>query len=172
MWCVICYGLYSYRASIIRWTDLSTYWSVWFNIIEALKSLTSNIINLYRVSAHHCPTAPASNVHYPSHYSSASIPLMDFDIKWINSAITQKAHSSPHSPRKSFRTANFKKQKALSLPWKCPYLSKHTGFSWPVSSIWLCLLFNSLMHWNEMQAETQRGMNGSDGRRLKKRKNR
>ena len=50
----------------------------------------------------------------------------------------------------SFWTVKFNhdKKKSESLSRKSPYLSECAGFSWPVSPIWLCLLFRGLVNWN------------------------
>ena len=107
---------------------------------------------LCRVLAHLCPNAAVPNVQNSIHYSSISV-LIDSDIKWINSTISQKSHSSPASLQKfqdsELLKTNNNKKKPLSHSWKCPYLSKHVGFTWPVSLIWLGLLFHSLVRWNK-----------------------
>ena len=54
---------------------------------------------LCRVLAHLCPNAAVPNVQNSIHYSSISV-LIDSDIKWINSTISQKSHSSPASLQK------------------------------------------------------------------------
>lgn len=81
------------------------------------------------------------------------IPAL-LSLLWIlilneSSQLSLKKRTAALTHYKSFGTVNFRKQ-TLSVSCKCPYLSKYAGFSWPVSLIWLCLLFSGLMHWNEM----------------------
>lgn len=95
----------------------------------------------------YCASPSVPHLIYPVP-TSAFIPFIAFDIKWINCSTTQKGHSGPHT-RHMFWEVNFKQQKPLPFSWKCPYLLEHTAFSWPVSLIPHWLLFNGPINWKK-----------------------
>lgn len=78
-------------------------------------------------------------LHQSQMYITLFITPVLLSLLWIfilsqSTQLSLKKRTAALTHYKSFRTFNLKKkQKPFLLFWKCPYLSKHAGFSWPVS---------------------------------------
>lgn len=123
------------------------------------------------VLAHLCPNAAVPNVQHSIHYSGISV-LIDSDIKWINSTITQKSHSSPASLQKFrdselLKTNKQKNPKPFHIPGSV-HICQSTLGSLDLSAWFDCGFCSTAScagtkHFSGAEAEANWEMNGSNG---------